>query len=64
MFEALADLLVYRGIGLDPASHTAAALHFFVMDVTKIFVMLVLIIYAHGSVAGVPVAGAGARLRA
>ncbi|MGB5451811.1 MAG: permease [Sedimenticolaceae bacterium] len=46
MFESLADLLVYRGAGLDPASHTAAAVHFFVMDVTKIFVMLVLIIYA------------------
>jgi hypothetical protein len=46
LFESLADLLVYRGAGLDPASHTAAAVHFFVMDVTKIFVMLVLIIYA------------------
>lgn len=48
MFAALADLLVYRGIGLDPASQTAAALHFFVMDVTKIFAMLVLIIYVMG----------------
>jgi len=46
LFESLADLVVYRGAGLDPASHTAAAVHFFVMDVTKIFVMLVLIIYA------------------
>ena len=46
MFDSLADLVVYRGAGLDPASHTAAAVHFFVMDVTKIFVMLVLIIYA------------------
>ena len=48
MFEGLADLLVFRGLGMDPASHVAAALHFFVMDVTKIFVMLVLIIYAMG----------------
>ena len=48
MFEALADLLVFRGLGLNPASHAAAALHFFVMDVTKIFVMLILIIYAMG----------------
>jgi hypothetical protein len=48
MFESLADLLVYRGIGLDPASHTGAALHFFVMDVTKIFFMLILIIYVMG----------------
>lgn len=48
MFEALADLIVYRAMGLDVSSHTAAALHFFVMDVTKIFVMLVLIIYVMG----------------
>lgn len=48
MFESLANLVVYRGMGLDPASHIGAALHFFVMDVTKIFVMLVLIIYVMG----------------
>ncbi len=48
VFESLADLLVYRGMGLDPANHTGAAVHFFVMDVTKIFVMLVLIIYVMG----------------
>ena len=48
MFDALADLLVYRLIGLDPGTHTGAALHFFVMDVTKIFAMLVLIIYIMG----------------
>ena len=48
MFESLADLLVYRAMGMDAASHTGAALHFFVMDVTKIFAMLVLIIYVMG----------------
>jgi uncharacterized membrane protein YraQ (UPF0718 family) len=48
VFESLADLLVYHGIGLDPGSHTGAALHFFVMDVVKIFVMLILIIYVMG----------------
>ncbi|MDX2505227.1 MAG: permease [Gammaproteobacteria bacterium] len=48
MFELWADLLVYRGLGLDPASHIGAAVHFFVMDVTKIFVLLVLIIYIMG----------------
>ena len=48
MFEALADLLIYRALGLDPSSQTGAALHFFVMDVSKIFVMLVLIIYIMG----------------
>jgi uncharacterized membrane protein YraQ (UPF0718 family) len=48
VFESLADLLVYRGMGLDASSHAAAALHFFIMDVTKILVMLVLIIYVMG----------------
>jgi uncharacterized protein len=48
MFELLADALVYRLLGIDPASHSGAALHFFVMDVTKIFFMLVVIIYVMG----------------
>ncbi len=48
MFEALSDLVVYRWIGLSPDNHFGAALHFFVMDVTKIFVMLILIIYLMG----------------
>lgn len=48
MFEAFADLVVYRGIGLAPATPLASALHFFVLDVAKIFVLLVLVIYAMG----------------
>ncbi|MCP3671610.1 MAG: permease [Gammaproteobacteria bacterium] len=48
MFESLAGWLVYDGMGLDPSSRLGAALHFFVMDVTKIFVMLVAIIYVMG----------------
>ena len=48
MFESLASLLVYQGLGLDPASQLGAALHFFVMDVTKIFVLLTVIIYIMG----------------
>jgi len=48
VFEALANLVIYRWMGLDAASHFGAALHFFVMDVTKIFVMLVFIIYVMG----------------
>ncbi len=48
MFDALADLVVYRGLGLDPAGRAGAALHFFVMDTVKIFFMLVLIIYLMG----------------
>jgi len=48
MFEALADYLVHGLLGLDPLSPTGAALHFFVMDVTKIFALLVVIIYVMG----------------
>jgi len=48
MFDALASLLVYRLIGLIPDSPLGAALHFFVMDVTKILVLLTLVIYAMG----------------
>ena len=45
MFETFASLIVYRMLGLDPASHPGAAVHFFVMDVAKIFVLLVVVIY-------------------
>ncbi len=48
MFDALASLLVYQGLGLNPGSHLGAALHFFVMDVSKIFVLLVFVIYVMG----------------
>ncbi|RKT45157.1 permease [Thiocapsa rosea] len=48
MFDTLGDLVVYRVLGIDPASHLGAALHFFVMDTAKIFFMLVIIIYVMG----------------
>ncbi len=48
MFDAFARLLVHQGLGLDPASQVGAALHFFVMDVTKIFALLVIVIYTMG----------------
>ncbi len=48
MFEQLANLLVYELGGLSPESHLGAALHFFVMDTAKIFVMLIIIIYIMG----------------
>lgn len=48
MFDLLANLLVYRLFGLEPGSATGEAVHFFVMDVTKIFVLLVVVIYAMG----------------
>jgi len=48
MFDALANLIVYQWLGLDPESHAGAALHFFVMDTAKIFALLVIIIYVMG----------------
>jgi uncharacterized protein len=48
MFDALASLLVYQWLGLDPSQPFAGAVHFFVMDVTKIFLLLVVIIYLMG----------------
>ncbi len=48
MFDALADALIYRGLRLEPDSHLGAALHFFVMDVAKIFALLVIVIYLMG----------------
>jgi len=48
MFEQFADLLVYRQIGLSPDTSLGAAIHFFVMDVTKIFVLLLVIVYVMG----------------
>ena len=48
MFDAFARLIVHQGMGLDPASHVGAALHFFVMDVTKIFALLMIVIYVMG----------------
>lgn len=48
MFDQLADLIVYRLLGLQPQESLGAALHFFVMDVSKILVLLVLVIYVMG----------------
>jgi uncharacterized membrane protein YraQ (UPF0718 family) len=48
VFDALATLLVYTALGLDPATRAGAALHFFVMDVAKVFALLVLVVYIMG----------------
>lgn len=48
MFESLANLIVYQWMGLSPDSHLGAAVQFFVMDTTKIFALLVIIIYIMG----------------
>jgi uncharacterized membrane protein YraQ (UPF0718 family) len=50
VFDALANFLVYQGLGLDPSSRAGPALHFFVMDLAKIFTLLVLVIYLMGLV--------------
>ena len=48
MFEALASLVVYQWLGLARGGHAADALHFFIMDTTKIFALLVAVIYLMG----------------
>ena len=48
MFESLGNLIAYQWLGLSPDSPAGAAVQFFVMDVTKIFALLVLVIYVMG----------------
>ncbi len=48
MFQKLGDLVAYRLLGLPGDSAAGAAVQFFVMDVAKIFVLLVLVIYGMG----------------
>lgn len=48
MFDQLANIIVFQGLKLDPETHLGSALHFFIMDVAKIFFMLVIIIYLMG----------------
>jgi uncharacterized membrane protein YraQ (UPF0718 family) len=48
MFEALGDLIAFGLLGLRPGSAPGDAVQFFVMDVAKIFAMLVVVIYLMG----------------
>jgi len=48
MFDSFANALAFGILGLDPASRTVSAVHFFIMDVAKIFVLLVVVIYIMG----------------
>ena len=48
MFAWLADQIIYQLLSMEANSPIAASLHFFVMDVTKIFFMLIVIIYIMG----------------
>ncbi len=48
MFDAFANLVVYQWWGLAPGTRPGDALHFFVMDTSKIFTLLVIVIYVMG----------------
>ncbi|MCU7960258.1 MAG: permease [gamma proteobacterium symbiont of Bathyaustriella thionipta] len=48
MFDAFADLLTYQLFGMQAGSRAADAVHFFIMDSSKIFVLLLLVIYVMG----------------
>jgi uncharacterized membrane protein YraQ (UPF0718 family) len=48
VFTVLADHVVYGVLGLAPTTRTADALHFFVEDTTKIFALLVSVIFVMG----------------
>lgn len=45
-FARFADWLVYQQLGLSPETQWGTAWHFFVEDVTKIFALLIVMIYA------------------
>jgi uncharacterized membrane protein YraQ (UPF0718 family) len=48
VFDAFSNFLAFGLLGLDPASRAGAAAQFFIMDVAKIFVLLVAVIYVMG----------------
>lgn len=50
MLAKLADLLIYDVLGLDPASRFGGAVHFFLYDTLKIFLLLAVMIFAIGVV--------------
>lgn len=45
LFTKLADLIVYEIIGMAQGSHLAGSIHFFIEDTTKIFFLLIVMIY-------------------
>ena len=48
MLTSLIDQLLYGALGLDPESRLTAALHFFLYDTIKIFLLLAVMIFAIG----------------
>jgi len=45
IFTRLADILTFNLLGMDPQTKAADAVHFFIEDVTKIFALVVIMIY-------------------
>ena len=45
IFDLLADTIVYKLFGMTPKAHLTEALHFFILDVSKIFVLILIMIY-------------------
>ncbi|MCK5809044.1 permease, partial [bacterium] len=45
IFTKLADFVVYGTIGMERGSHLAGSIHFFIEDVTKIYFLLIIMIY-------------------
>ena len=48
MFDLFAHLIAFDLLGFDPQSRLGSALQFFIMDVAKIFVLLIVVIYIMG----------------
>ncbi len=48
MFDLFANIITFQLLGLTKATALSQSVHFFVMDITKIFFMLILIIYLMG----------------
>lgn len=48
VFTLLADWITYSVLSLDKSEHLTHSIHFFIEDITKIFVMLVVLIYLIG----------------
>ena len=44
-WENLVDIVIYQQLALDPESKLASALHFFIYDTVKIFILLITIIF-------------------
>ena len=45
-WENIVDILIYKQLALNPESQLASALHFFIYDTVKIFILLITIIFA------------------